>query len=60
MLVGATKSFLDMVLVGEMVKNTLKTGKLDGGESNAAKKSSKEKGDEVNTIKCGGYQQQYQ
>jgi len=43
MLAGATKSFTDMVLVGEMVENALKTGELVGGESSTAKKNPKKK-----------------
>jgi len=38
-------------------QNALRTGKLDDGESSAAKESSKEKKGEVSTIRCGGYQQ---
>jgi len=41
MLAGATMSFTDLVLIGEMVENALKTGKLDDGESSATKESSK-------------------
>jgi len=57
MLASTSMSFTDMVLIGEMVENALKTGKLDDGESNIAKESSKKEEGEVNTIKCGGYQQ---
>jgi len=57
MLAGATKSFIDMVLVGEMVENALKTGKLEGGESSAVKKNPKKKEGDVNTAGYEGYQQ---
>jgi len=59
MIAGATMSFTDMVLIGEMVENALKTGKLDDGESSVAKESSKKKEGEVSTVRCEGYHQQY-
>ncbi|KAA3470670.1 trans-resveratrol di-O-methyltransferase-like [Gossypium australe] len=41
MLGSATKSFLDIVMSGEMIENTIRSGKIDAGES--AKKTNPEK-----------------
>ena len=47
MLGSATKSFSDIVMIGEMIESAIRSGKIDAGES-GRKPVSKRKENEVN------------
>jgi len=56
LLAGATKSFTDMVLIGEMVESAIKTGKIEVGDSSTSKNNQnfKKRDGDVNCVEGRG------